>query len=528
MKNKYKILFLLILLAIISINAISATEINANGNDINAIDADDGIKIEKISEKIILDDEANGETNLDNTETDNTNEDLTNASDTDQNITEPNETDSTETNETNTTETNETDSTETNETNTTEPDETDPTEPDETNTTEPDDSEEEPDVQIDTRLYHQSSVLKGKYLNIVLKDVNENPIANQQIRFNLLDKVYTRTTDENGTAKLKINLNPKTYSFFIEYDGSDEYIPTNLVFDLDVIKPVGTKLSVKSSIVYKNNNLIVYLKTSANKALAKQKVKITLLGKTYERTTDKNGAVSLKIRLSPKSYSININYSGKGKYLASSKKIKLNVFENQLLGSTFYGKVELLKVIGNASSKVKIAYVVGLHPIEYQIHDAVYNIMKKKTSMHYAYYVYKITLTKKTGDYSTDRMRGQLLAKNFIVPHINKQKYKLVVDVHSTTGTYYKNTYFIHVPQNKHKASLNLANKTIKIINSLDKKNKIIYWSPESQTSPPYLTLPIMKAGTPTFVYETLTSEPVSQTNYRANILVNAIDKIFG
>ena len=121
-----------------------------------------------------------------------------------------------------------------------------------------------------------------------------------------------------------------------------------------------------------------------------------------------------------------------------------------------------------------------------------------------------------------------MLAKTFIVPHVNKQKYNLVVDVHSTTGVYYKKSYFIHVPQNKHKPSLNLANKAIKIINTLDKQSKIVYWSPDSQTSPPYLTLPIMKAGTPTFVFETLTSEPVSRSKYRANILINAVDKLFG
>lgn len=481
MKRRYKVLFLLAILTIISINAISASEIGLDDN--NAIDENDGFKIKQdiMSEKIISDNEDADSNNANDVNTDSSDE--------------------------------------VNEDNVIEQD---------TDTDTVDEDEEDPIIPVDTRLFNPDSVIKGNDLNIVLKDIDNNPLANQTIKFNINDKQYQRTTDKTGTAKLKINLSPKTHTFFIEYDGCDEYYPTNLVFDLKVIKPVQTKLSVKSTIVYKNNKLMVYLKTSDNKALANQKIKIGLPKKTYTRTTDKNGLASLNINLNPKTYSINLSYDGKGKYLPTSKKIKIHVFENELLGSTYYGKVELLKGIGNSSSKVKIAYVVGLHVLEHQIHDEVYNIMKQKTSMHYSYNVYKITLTKKSGNYNTDRMRGQILAKNYIVPHVNKQKYNLVVDVHSTTGVYYKKSYFIHVPQNRHKPSLNLANKAIKIINTLDKQSKIVYWSPDSQTSPPYLTLPIMKAGTPTFVFETLTSEPVSRSKYRANILINAVDKLFG
>ena len=496
MKTKYKILLVLFLVAIVNINIISATELDDNTNLVD--DNSTAIENSVSNSTVLNNDDGNNETN-------------------DNNESNTNESDTLETNETdtnNTEQTNESDTLETNET--------------DTNNTEQTNETEELTEPVDTHLYIQESVLKGEYLNIVLKDINGNLLPNQTVKFQFNNKEYTKTTDSTGTAKLKINLAAKTYSFFIDYEGTDKYNPTNYMFDLRVIKPISTAITVKSVIVYKKNSLIAYLKTSAGKALSNQKVNISIKNKTYTRTTDKNGAVGLKINLKSDVYPVTISYGGKNSYLKSSKKIYLRVREIVSLGSTSYGKVQLVKIIGNTSSKVKIAYVVGLHPLEHQIHDAVYKLMLKKTSMKYAYYVYKITLTKKSGDYSTDRMRGQMLAKTFIVPHVNKQKYNLVIDVHSTTGTSYKHTYFIHVPQNKHKASLNLAYKTINTIKSIEANSQMRYWSPESQTSPPYLTLPIIRAGTPTFVFETWTYESISQTNKRANILINAVDKIFG
>ena len=54
------------------------------------------------------------------------------------------------------------------------------------------------------------------------------------------------------------------------------------------------------------------------------------------------------------------------------------------------------------------------------------------------------------------------------------------------------------------------------------------YWSPQPQTSPPYIHLPLIDSGTPTFVFETWTYEKKSQTDKRAKILTQAVDRIFG
>ena len=294
-----------------------------------------------------------------------------------------------------------------------------------------------------------------------------------------------------------------------------------------IANPIYTKLSIEKTGFIKNEYLKIYLKTKKGKALSKQKIRITINGKTFTKTTDKKGMVKLKLNLKSNIYDLSIAYDGKSNYMPSSKKTKINVLNSKIIGKTKYGKVYFQGIIGNRSSKVRIAYVVGLHILEHQIHESVYKIMKNKVNMKYKYYIYRIVLTKKAGDYSIDRMRGQKLAKKFIVPHAKKQKYNLVIDIHSTTGTSYAKTYFIHVPKNKHKASMKLAKKTINAIKKIEKNSKMVYWSPASQTSPPYIHLPLIKAGTPTFVFETWTYEKKTQTNKRANILISAVDTIF-
>ena len=380
-----------------------------------------------------------------------------------------------------------------------------------------------------TYLNSPDYVIKSKYLNVSLKDSSKKALSKKKVYLTINGKTFSATTNSKGIAKFKISKAAKTYKVNISFDGDSVYKASNKTFKLRVIsKPIYTKLTVEEKGIIRNTSLKVCLKSKSGKAIAKQKVNITIDGKTYTRTTNKKGIAKVKIDKKSKVYNITIRYAGKGNYIATSKKTQINVLNSKIIGQTSYGKVYFLGEIGNHSSNKRIAYVVGLHPREHQVHDSIYKIMKNKVNMRYKYYIYRIVLTKKSGDYSVDRMRGQLLAKNYIVPHAKKQKFKLVIDIHSTTGVAYAKTYFIHVPKNKHAPSMKYAKKTIKVIKSIEKNSKMQYWSPQPQTSPPYIHLPLIDSGTPTFVFETWTYEKKSQTDKRAKILTQAVDRIFG
>ncbi len=192
----------------------------------------------------------------------------------------------------------------------------------------------------------------------------------------------------------------------------------------------------------------------------------------------------------------------------------------KILGSNDKGTVELIGAFGNTSSKIKIAYVIGLHPLEYAAHNALYNTIISKSNLKYCYYIYRINVTKDSNDYDKGRMNGQLLAQEFVLPHIINNSYNLVIDVHSNQGTVggnYEETNFIFAPLN-HTASKIIADSII------SKIPELTYYYPSSQTSPQYLTNPLVQAGIPTILYETYMYENSSVTSNLINKLISTVD----
>ncbi|MBZ9571033.1 transglutaminase domain-containing protein [Methanobrevibacter sp. TMH8] len=227
---------------------------------------------------------------------------------------------------------------------------------------------------------------------------------------------------------------------------------------------------------------------------------------------------SLTIKIA-KSNSINKYlpvYSGNNENTNQTATIKTT-----LLGSNDKGKVELIGVFGNPNSKIKIAYVIGQHPLESQVHNVLYELMNsKKNSLKYCYYIYKITVTKNPSDYTEGRMNGQLLAQSYVLPHIINNDYNLVIDMHSNRGLdggSYEETQFIFAPLN-HTISKIIAENLINQIPALT------YYYPNSQTSPSYLTQPLVNAGIPTILFETYINENVSVTTDLVNQLISKVD----
>ena len=62
---------------------------------------------------------------------------------------------------------------------------------------------------------------------VTLKDSDGNYLRNQNVTINLNGKPYIRTTDENGMAKMNINLNAGEYNVISSFSGTDDYPPSN-------------------------------------------------------------------------------------------------------------------------------------------------------------------------------------------------------------------------------------------------------------------------------------------------------------
>ena len=208
-------------------------------------------------------------------------------------------------------------------------------------------------------------------------------------------------------------------------------------------------------------------------------------------------------------------------YLQNDAISALNMSKNEsnVLGSNELGYVVKEGPYGNKDSPVKIAYITGVHPLESESHKAIRETIENKNkSLNYCYYVYKIVVTKDAADYDNGRMNGQLIANRYVVPDIKCQNFDLAVDVHSNQGNY-KETRFIFAPQDEDSSkSIALAIK--------DKLSWMVYYNPPSQTSPQYVTVPLIKAGIPAVVYETYIDDPYDFTKEHANEFVSAVDSL--
>ncbi len=190
-----------------------------------------------------------------------------------------------------------------------------------------------------------------------------------------------------------------------------------------------------------------------------------------------------------------------------------------LLGSTDYGNVVKEGPLGNTSSNVTIAYVVGVHPLESNAHLAAVEAIKAhNNSLKYRYYIYHVNVTKDADDYTNGRYNGQLLARDIIVPDAVKQKFQLVVDVHRNAGSWAENL-FIFAP-----VSGSTSEAIGKEISS--KIPWLTYYVPPNPTSPEYLTIPLINSGVPSVIYETYSKEPYQTTKDRADEFIKTVDNL--
>ena len=186
------------------------------------------------------------------------------------------------------------------------------------------------------------------------------------------------------------------------------------------------------------------------------------------------------------------------------------------------GSVHLHGPFGDESSQVKIAYVIGMHPLESKSHRALFDELTVKKDLKCCYYLYNINVNDKASE-TEGRLEGQLLAQEFIRDDIIERGYDLFLDIHSNRGSNgpgeYKITNFVFAPGFDEKSSMFMDI----IIDSID---ELVYYAPEFRSSPPFITEPTAKAGIPTLVYECFSYEEFDFTCNLADKLISVVDNL--
>lgn len=169
-------------------------------------------------------------------------------------------------------------------------------------------------------------------------DSQGNLLKNTQVKLNINGVYYTRTTNDQGIAKMNINLNPGTYVLTATNPASGEQHTT--------------RITVLPSIV-ENHDLTKFYKNESKYTLRilgdngkpvgeGVTVKLNINGVFYERKTNASGYMNMNINLPPGTYTVTAEYNG----LRASNTIKvLSVLETKNLvmkykdGSKFEAKV---------------------------------------------------------------------------------------------------------------------------------------------------------------------------------------------
>ena len=350
-------------------------------------------------------------------------------------------------------------------------------------------------------------------------DKQGNPVANNTtVTFNINGVFYTRYTNENGTAKLNINLIPANYIITsIHPDGlqrGNNIFVNKTLITYDISQPCN-----KTGTATFNAEVL----DGQGRPLSNASVTFLIAGKVLTKITDEKGIAFINIKAYPGVYSITTTYNGYS--VGKTLEIYNNEtgFKRYNLGSNDNGTVYLYKSIGNTSSNVRIAYIIGVHVTENAVHKALFDELTNKSSeLNYCYDIYKINVVpigKPIDD--INRMRGQLLGRDYVVPEAIKNNYSLVVDVHSNQGGAYVITNFVFAPAQDN-VSKAIATKIINDNLGLQE------YFPASQTSPAYVTLPIQRSGTPTVLYETYKYEDYNNVTVPyVDLLIESVDTIF-
>lgn len=196
----------------------------------------------------------------------------------------------------------------------------------------------------------------------------------------------------------------------------------------------------------------------------------------------------------------------------------------ELIANDTVGSVEVIRNIGNPNGS-KIAYVVGVHPLENLTHRTLVNQLCNASNLDHCYDIYIINVTRDVGHYgdgasdnSPGRQNGQNLALEYVYPKIVNGSYELAIDVHSNVGAYPYQT-FVFSPLKEGPASEISEDVASQCEN-------ISYYSPPSTTSGPYLTIPLNENGIPAFYYEEYSFALQDVKDMHMRELIDAVDNL--
>ena len=137
-------------------------------------------------------------------------------------------------------------------------------------------------------------------------DPQGNPLQYTSVTFNINGILYNRTTNENGTAGLNINLSPGEYIITSINPINGEMASNNIIVLPRIIENYDLTKYYKNDSQY----VVKVLDDLGNPVGAGENVTFNICGMVYTRQTNSTGHAKLNINLSPGDYVITAEYLG--------------------------------------------------------------------------------------------------------------------------------------------------------------------------------------------------------------------------
>ena len=181
----------------------------------------------------------------------------------------------------------------------------------------------------------------------------------------------------------------------------------------------------------------------------------------------------------------------------TNESVENQSFVSTMIGNNSYGRVDKITGLGNSSSDIKIAFIVGVDDNGSSPNSVVPTVEENK-DLKYSYDIYIVNTTSNnqndttqnnSNNMSSNNMSEQLAAE-FVVPDVVNNNYNFTVDVHSTDDS---NPY-VFVP-------VNTTYTSKKVVEAIANEASIGEYNPSTHGYTESVSEPIISYEIPSIVY---------------------------
>lgn len=240
----------------------------------------------------------------------------------------------------------------------------------------PDDPDYQDKRETTNMKVSKSKIHAGDPVLVTLKSKSGKALSGKKVYFNVKNKVYTRTTDSQGQAKLSLN-KIGNYKISVSFEGDKTYQSSKLSSTVSVVKS-STSFKVVSHKVPRTTHFVVTLLNKNGNPISGQKVSFKLPtrnNKAFKKTTNSKGQFKFFVNNSRKKFPILVVFKGTDSFKGKTIKTyitptKCRTYMESFASTLKYGEdlvVNLKKMTGAPVKNKKVVVKITNKNKKYNI-----------------------------------------------------------------------------------------------------------------------------------------------------------------